>query len=99
MKATLEDSSSPYYLKSFESFLQGSYANDTNVYRDSDVDVVTLGRIADKKHDCTNTPTMVILADGQDSRWHVVAHRVVKRIWRPWGTRTTIERLAVKLFH
>jgi hypothetical protein len=40
VKATLDDSSSPYYVKSFESFLQGSYANDTNVYRDSDVDVV-----------------------------------------------------------
>lgn len=40
VKKTLEDSSSPYYLKSFEPFLQGSYANDTNVYRDSDVDVV-----------------------------------------------------------
>jgi hypothetical protein len=40
VKKTLEDSGFPYYLKSFESFLQGSYANDTNVYRDSDVDVV-----------------------------------------------------------
>lgn len=40
VKKTLDDSSSPYYLKSFEPFLQGSYANDTNVYRDSDVDVV-----------------------------------------------------------
>lgn len=40
VKKALEDSGSPYYLKSFESFLQGSYANDTNVYRDSDVDVV-----------------------------------------------------------
>ncbi len=40
VKNTLEDTGSPYYLKSFESFLQGSYGNDTNVYRDSDVDVV-----------------------------------------------------------
>lgn len=39
VKNTLEDNGTPY-LKSFESFLQGSYANDTNVYRDSDVDVV-----------------------------------------------------------
>jgi hypothetical protein len=36
----LESSTSPYHLKSFVSFLQGSYGNDTNVYRDSDVDVV-----------------------------------------------------------
>jgi hypothetical protein len=40
VKVVLDDSRSPYYLKSFESFLQGSYANDTNVYRDSDVDLV-----------------------------------------------------------
>ncbi len=40
IKNFLEDSGSPYYLKSFESFLQGSYGNDTNIYRDSDVDVV-----------------------------------------------------------
>lgn len=40
VKNTLDNSGSPYYLTNFESFLQGSYANDTNVYRDSDVDVV-----------------------------------------------------------
>ena len=40
VKNTLDNSGSPYYLKSFESFLQGSYTNDTNVHRDSDVDVV-----------------------------------------------------------
>ena len=31
---------SPYYPKIFKIFLQGSYKNDTNVYGDSDVDVV-----------------------------------------------------------
>jgi hypothetical protein len=40
IKKVLEDSASPYSVKSFESFLQGSYGNDTNVYRDSDVDIV-----------------------------------------------------------
>ena len=40
VKKVLDDSGSPYCLKSFESFLQGSYANDTNIYRDSDVDIV-----------------------------------------------------------
>jgi hypothetical protein len=42
IKGVLEDSTSPYYLKSFESFLQGSYGNDTNVYAESDVDIVML---------------------------------------------------------
>lgn len=40
MKTYLNDSSSPYYLRDFNIFLQGSYKNDTNVYGDSDVDVV-----------------------------------------------------------
>jgi hypothetical protein len=40
LKGVLNDSSSPYYPKNFSIFLQGSYKNDTNVYGDSDVDVV-----------------------------------------------------------
>lgn len=40
VKDVLSDSTSPYYSKDFSIFLQGSYGNDTNVYRDSDVDVV-----------------------------------------------------------
>lgn len=41
VKGTLEDSKAPYSARSYETpYLQGSYGNDTNVYRDSDVDVV-----------------------------------------------------------
>jgi len=40
IRKVLNDSGSPYYSKSFSSFLQGSYGNNTNVYRDSDVDIV-----------------------------------------------------------
>lgn len=40
IRKVLNDSTSPYYSKDFSIFLQGSYGNDTNVYRDSDVDVV-----------------------------------------------------------
>src|SRR3984893_12810479 len=40
LSAVLNNSSSPYYLKDFKVFLQGSYKNDTNVYGDSDVDVI-----------------------------------------------------------
>ena len=40
LRTLLSDSSSPYYLKDFEIFLQGSYKNTTNIYGDSDVDVV-----------------------------------------------------------
>src|SRR5687767_10213884 len=41
IKDVLNSSSSPYFGKrSFNVHLQGSYGNDTNVYGDSDVDVV-----------------------------------------------------------
>lgn len=42
VKAALEDSSAPYNGKSYSIFLQGSYGNDTNIYADSDVDVVMM---------------------------------------------------------
>ena len=42
IKNVLEDLRSPYALvtKQFDTFLQGSYGNDTNVHGDSDVDIV-----------------------------------------------------------
>ena len=40
LRNALNDSASPFYSKDFTIFLQGSYGNDTNIYRDSDVDVV-----------------------------------------------------------
>jgi len=40
IKRSLEASAAPYYGKEFEVFLQGSYGNDTNIYSESDVDVV-----------------------------------------------------------
>lgn len=40
IKSALEAPGSDYADKKFDIFLQGSYGNDTNVYRDSDVDVV-----------------------------------------------------------
>lgn len=40
IKSALENSDSSYYGKLFEVFLQGSYGNDTNIYGESDVDVV-----------------------------------------------------------
>lgn len=40
IKAVLEDRAAPYSGRSFDVFLQGSYGNDTNVYAESDVDIV-----------------------------------------------------------
>src|SRR5713101_2378252 len=40
VKRALEASDAKYAGKSYEVFLQGSYGNDTNIYAESDVDVV-----------------------------------------------------------
>lgn len=40
IRNVLNDSASPYFSRQFSIFLQGSYGNSTNVYRDSDVDIV-----------------------------------------------------------
>lgn len=40
VKAALEAADTKYADKTFEVFLQGSYGNDTNIYAESDVDVV-----------------------------------------------------------
>lgn len=40
IKSVLENIDSPYALKDYEVFLQGSYGNDTNIYAESDVDIV-----------------------------------------------------------
>jgi hypothetical protein len=40
IRNVLEDPDTPYAEKSFKVFLQGSYGNDTNIYAESDVDIV-----------------------------------------------------------
>jgi hypothetical protein len=40
IKRILDHANAPYVFKKTDSFLQGSYANDTNIYGDSDVDII-----------------------------------------------------------
>jgi hypothetical protein len=40
IRDVLEDATTPYADKDFKVFLQGSYGNDTNIYAESDVDIV-----------------------------------------------------------
>ena len=40
IKNVLEASTTPYASKNYKVFLQGSYGNDTNIYAESDVDIV-----------------------------------------------------------
>jgi hypothetical protein len=40
VKSALEDADAPYKSRKFKVFLQGSYGNDTNIYAESDVDVI-----------------------------------------------------------
>lgn len=42
IKAVLHDPNAPYNAKSYDSFLQGSYGNNTNIYADSDVDIAMM---------------------------------------------------------
>jgi len=40
IKTVLENKNTPYSAKNYKIFLQGSYGNDTNIYSESDVDIV-----------------------------------------------------------
>ena len=40
IKGVLEANTTPYAGKSYKAFLQGSYGNDTNIWAESDVDIV-----------------------------------------------------------
>jgi tRNA nucleotidyltransferase (CCA-adding enzyme) len=40
VKNVLEAATTPYAAKRYKVFLQGSYGNDTNIYSESDVDIV-----------------------------------------------------------
>src|SRR3984893_3951615 len=40
IKRVLDHTDAPYATRSADSFLQGSYCNDTNIYGDRDVDIV-----------------------------------------------------------
>jgi hypothetical protein len=40
IKTVLESKDTPYSAKNYKVFLQGSYGNDTNIYSESDVDIV-----------------------------------------------------------
>lgn len=42
VKSALEDEQAPYAGRTYSVFLQGSYGNDTNIWADSDVDVVMM---------------------------------------------------------
>jgi hypothetical protein len=40
IRNALNDAGAPFHARDFSVYLQGSYGNDTNVYKDSDVDIV-----------------------------------------------------------
>jgi len=55
IKAALEDKNAKYPDRDFKVFLQGSYGNDTNIYAESDVDVV-IRHDGAFYHDITSRP-------------------------------------------
>lgn len=46
IKTALKSSNAPYAGKGYEIFLQGSYGNDTNIYKESDVDILIVLKTA-----------------------------------------------------
>lgn len=56
IKAVLESEGSPYSAKNYKVFLQGSYGNNTNIFSESDVDIVI--KLDDCfQHDLSELPT------------------------------------------
>lgn len=55
IKSVLEAKNTPYVTRNYKVFLQGSYGNDTNIYSESDVDIVI--KLNDCfQHDLSNLP-------------------------------------------
>lgn len=67
VKLALEANDTPYRSKSFKVFLQGSYCNDTNIYSESDVDVVI-------RLDSIFYPDLSQLAPGQKAAYAAAPH-------------------------
>ncbi|MGH8545584.1 MAG: nucleotidyltransferase domain-containing protein [Gammaproteobacteria bacterium] len=61
IKNALESSDTPYAITSCSVFLQGSYGNDTNIYAESDVDVVI------KLDDCWQSDLAALPQDQKDA--------------------------------
>jgi hypothetical protein len=62
IRNTLEASTTPYATKKYEVFLQGSYGNDTNVYAESDVDVLILS------HECFHSDLTALPQEQQNAQ-------------------------------
>ncbi|MEE4680387.1 nucleotidyltransferase [Pseudomonas alliivorans] len=65
VKSVLEAKSTPYADRNYQIFLQGSYGNDTNIYAESDVDVVILMK------DCFYSD-LEALSDAEKEAWKSV---------------------------
>lgn len=61
VKDVLEDAETPYADKNYSVFLQGSYGNDTNIYSESDVDIVI------KLDDCWQKDLSKLSQDERDA--------------------------------
>jgi hypothetical protein len=62
VKSALESTTAPYSGKDYQVFLQGSYGNDTNIYAESDVDIVI------KLNDCFQSDRKA-LTPMQEAAW------------------------------
>lgn len=73
IKTVLENKNTPYSAKNYKVFLQGSYGNDTNIYSESDVDIVIkLNECF--QHDLSSLPTEQQVAFKQSHFGTIYSH-------------------------
>jgi hypothetical protein len=73
VKTVLESSNSPYADKDYEVFLQGSYGNDTNIYAESDVDIII------KLNEAFGSD-LSLLREDEKSSWRNTFHNATYRL-------------------
>ena len=68
IKSVLESTTAPYAGKGYKVFLQGSYGNDTNIYAESDVDIVI------RLDDCFQSD-LTLLTSSETAAWDAASSK------------------------
>lgn len=101
IKNCLESASAPYATKSFNVYLQGSYGNSTNIWSESDVDIVielrsaiyaNLDNLTDAEKRAYQQSTVSATYTHADFKKSVMAHLVSQ-----YGSTTTSGEKAIKI--
>lgn len=101
IKAALEAPTTKYAARPFQVFLQGSYGNDTNIYAESDVDIVI--RVDSNYHyDLSNLPQEqqnvfnTALSPGNYDYW-LYRNQVIEALQSQFGQAVKSDKKAIKI--